>query len=134
MKRILPAVVLVALASCGPPPRLPDRAAERPAEPARSAASLDGSVLGVDRVPPSDQLASGVRLRLQPGADSPVVVDLAPDWFLDRHGLHFAPSERVSIDGARHGSEPVIYATRVRKDGKTVELRDPASGQPLWTR
>ena len=133
MKRLLRVALLLALAGCGPPGG-PPYPAERAAEPAHSAASLDGSVLGVDHVAPADRLASGVRLRLQPGGASPVVVDLAPDWYLDRHGLRFARSERVRVEGSRRGSEPVIYATRVTKDGKTVELRDPTSGQPLWER
>ena len=129
MRSLVSLVVVAVLTGCGPPPPYPS---ERASEPAHSAASLDGSVLGVDHVTPADRLASGVRLRVEVGGASPVVVDLAPDWYLDRHGLHFAPSERVRVEGSRHGSEPVIYATRIRKGGKTVELRDPTSGRPLW--
>jgi len=95
---------------------------------------LDGEVLGVDRVAPADRLASGVRLHVRPGDAAPVVVDLAPDWYLDRRGLHFGRSERVRVEGVRtsRDEKSVIYATRITKDGKTVELRDPATGEPLW--
>lgn len=127
------AFALAAAAACSPavapPPSAPEH---RPAEPAHSAAQLDGEVLGVDRVPPGDQLASGVRVRLQTSASSPVVVDLAPDWYLDRQGLRFGRTERVSVEGVRQGSS-VVYATRVTKDGRTIELRDPKTGKPLWT-
>ena len=107
----------------------------RPAqEPLHSAAAIDGEVLGVDRVPPSDKLASGVVLRVQPGSSAAVVVDLAPDWYLDAHGLRFAPAERVHVEGSRvqKKSGVVIYATRVRKGTQTLELRHPDSGAPLW--
>jgi hypothetical protein len=95
---------------------------------------LDGEVLGVDHVPPADRLASGVRLRLRPGGAEPVVVDLAPDWYLDRRGLHFGPSEHVQVEGVRRTGDnaTIIYATRVTKDGKTIELRDPETGEPRW--
>jgi hypothetical protein len=88
-------------------------------------------VLGVDHVSPADQLASGVRLRVQPGSGQLVVVDLAPDWYLDRQGLRLSRSDRVRVEGTR-GSGLVLYATRVTKGGRTFELRSPA-GRPLWT-
>jgi len=119
-------------AACGPPgpPSYPQRASE----PAHSAAAIDGEVLGVDRVPPSDKLASGVQLRVHPAAQATVVVDLAPDWYLDEHGLTFAPSERVRVEGRRVEKKGgvVIYATRVKKGDKTLEIREPGTGKPLW--
>ena len=119
--------------ACGPPGQ-PSYPAQRASEPAHSAAAIDGEVLGVDRVPPSDRLASGVQLRVHPGAEGTVVIDLAPDWYLDEHGLTFARSERVQVEGSRveKKSGTVIYATRIKKGGKTVELREPGSGKPLW--
>lgn len=126
-------VLLCLMGACGPP-LPPDYPAERAAEPPRAAAAVEGEVLGVDRVPPSDRRASGVQLRVHPGAEGLVVIDLAPDWYLDEHGLSFAPSERVKVEGSRveKKSGVVIYATRVQKGTRTVELRD-ASGKPLWT-
>ncbi|MBI3202619.1 MAG: hypothetical protein HYZ29_13850 [Myxococcales bacterium] len=130
----LPWVSLVVLASaCGPsiPPGGPG---EPGTAPARAPAAVEGEVLGVDHVAPTDRLASGVRLRLQPGASEVVVIDLAPDWYLNERGISFSRAERVRVEGARveQSGRIVIYATRVRKGGKTVELREPGSGKPLW--
>lgn len=126
-------IALCLVTACGPPAP-PSFPSQRAAEPAHSAAAIEGEVLGVDRITPSDRLASGVQLRVQPGAEGAVVIDLAPDWYLDRHGLTFAPSERVSVEGSRVAKPGgvVIYATRVKKGRKTVELREPGSGKPLW--
>ncbi len=132
--RALRLLIVLSLAGACGPPGPPSFPAQRAAEPAHSAAAIEGEVLGVDRIAPSDRLASGVQLRVQPGAEGAVVIDLAPDWYLDRHGLSFAPSERVSVEGSRVAKRGgvVIYATRVKKGGKTVELRQPGSGEPLW--
>jgi hypothetical protein len=127
MRKLLVVIGLLST-SCGPPAPLPNYPEQRAAEPARDAAY--GEVLGVDHVPPSDALASGVRLRIGGAGEGPVVVDLAPDWYLDRQGLRFAPKERVEVEG-RRSAENVIYATRVTKGDRTVELRD-AEGRPLW--
>lgn len=124
-------LVLGALAAACAPSLSPAAGERRPAEPAHSAAMLDGEVLGVDRVPPGDRLSSGVRMRVQTSERSPIVVDLAPDWYLDRQGLHFGRAERVTVEGVRQGGS-VIYATRVTKGGRTIELRDPKTGAPLW--
>ncbi|MFO0569867.1 MAG: hypothetical protein U0263_29730 [Polyangiaceae bacterium] len=134
MRRVLAcAILLFASARCGPPGGAP-YPAERASEPAHAAGAIDGEVLGVDRVPPRDKLASGVQLKLRPSERGAVVIDLAPDWYLDRHGLHFAPSERVHVETSPERSPGgVLYATRIRKGEKTVELRDPETGAPLWT-
>jgi hypothetical protein len=106
------------------------RPASNPAraqEPART--SVDGEIMGVDRVPPSERLDSGMRVTLRTDASEPVVVDLAPEWYLTQNGLAFGKNDRMKVEGSRAGS--VFYATRVEKAGKRVELRDP-TGRPLW--
>ncbi len=114
--------------ACGPTAG-PNYPAAQAGEPPRTAA--DGEVIGVDQVPPSDRLASGFRLRL--GGEKPMVVDLAPDWYLDQNGIRFSPSERVHVEGHRveRSGQSVLYATSVTKGEKTVELRD-RDGNPLW--
>lgn len=90
--------------------------------------TVDGRVLGVDRAPPSDTLATGVRLKLG-GDDGPVSVDLAPGWYLDQKGLHFATNERVRIRGSRvHNA---IVAQEITAGGRVIQLRD-SQGRPLW--
>lgn len=85
--------------------------------------------MGVDRTPPGDRLASGVRVTLRT-SDRPVVVDLAPGWYLGKNGLTLERSERLRVEG--HGKPgSVVYATSVEQDGKRVNLRD-AAGRPLW--
>jgi hypothetical protein len=121
-------LVALLLVACGPPSGPPFSAANV-GEPARS--TVDGEVLGVDHVAPADKLASGVQLRL--GGEKPVVIDLAPDWYLDKQGLRFAPNERVHVEGreVERSGASILYAPRVTKGQTTVELRD-ADGNPLW--
>jgi hypothetical protein len=135
MHRISMSLVVAALvAACGPPslpPPYPAEGAEAPAS--QSNASLDGEVLGVDQTPPSSQLESNVSLVVRPSASEPVEVHLAPEWYLDQHGMRFAPGERVRVrgTGVQQAGKTVIEATSVGKGNQTLELRN-ARGKPLW--
>lgn len=120
------AVLVLLLSACSPfQPHPAGSASESPA-----ITSVDGEVMGVDRTPPADKLASGVRVTLQGEGSPAVVVDLAPDWYLSQKGLSFGRADRMKVQG-RTGPSSVVYATHVEKSGKTVVLRD-ASGRPLW--
>jgi hypothetical protein len=121
------------LAACGPPELPRPLAADQPSEPAHSAASLEGEVLGVDHTPPADSLESGTRVELRQTGDRPVIVDLAPGWYLDEQGIRYSRADRVQVEGTyieRQGRH-VLYASRVKQGGRTVELRD-IKGRPLW--
>lgn len=123
MSRVLIACAFVA--ACAPFKPLPSAGAAHP--PVTT--SVDGEIMGVDRMPPQDRLASGVRVTLRT-SEKPVVVDLAPAWYLGKNGLTLDKSERMRVEGqSKPGS--VVYATSVEQDGKRVQLRD-AAGRPLW--
>ncbi|MCA9599605.1 MAG: hypothetical protein KC776_40130 [Myxococcales bacterium] len=125
-------VVALLLTACGPPQVPPPYPAQRGEAP-RSNAAIDGEVLGVDQTPPSAQLDRSVSLVIRPEADQPVEVHLAPQWYLDEHGMHIATGERVRIrgKGVTKAGKTVIEASRVEKGNQTLELRN-ASGKPLW--
>lgn len=121
--------------SCAPagarsegPPRVTQRFDPRAVE------TVDGQVLGVDRIPARDQLSSGVHITLRDDLGHPLSVDLAPGWYLDAKGLHFGARERVQVRGVRTqvAGQPAFIAEEVRKGGKVVRLRDK-QGRPLWS-
>jgi hypothetical protein len=116
-------LVCVLVVACAPFKPLPKAGGQEPA-----ITSVDGEVVGVDRVTPSDKLESGVRVTLRTSKRA-VVVDLAPGWYLGKNGVSLDPSERIRAEGRASGS--VLYATSVEQRGKTVRLRD-AEGRPLW--
>ncbi len=122
-----------ALAACGPPEMPRPLAANGANEPAHSAASLEGEVLGVDHTAPADSLASGTRVELRPSGNHSVVVDLAPGWYLDEQGIRYSRTDRVQVEGMyiEGRGRTVLYANRVTQGGRTVELRD-IQGRPLW--
>jgi hypothetical protein len=122
-------LLFAAGASCGPPnwPRVPTR----PVPAAAGPVSVDGDVVGVDRQPPGAQLESGVRLTLQPGAGEPIVVELAPGWYLDQNEIGFERRERVSVRGTRPSAGGAVVAWEIRKAGRSLRLRDE-TGRPLW--
>jgi hypothetical protein len=126
MLRFIPIFSVVFAIGCAPPvPPVPGQ------DPGSAITSVDGEVVGVDRVSPSDRLASGVRVTLRPEGSPVVVVDLAPDWYLSERGLKIERADRMKVQGKSRGGA-IVYARTVEASGHSVELRD-AQGQPLWT-
>lgn len=131
LPKLMTAVALV-VSGCAPgatsgPPRATERFDPRAVE------TVDGQVLGVDRVPIQDQLAYSVHLTLGRAEGGPVSVSLGPGWYLSRHGLSFSPRDVVEVRGMRveHEGKSSIVAEEVKKNGKVVRLRDE-QGRPLW--
>lgn len=131
----LAVVLALGLCSCAPGgigrESGPARATER-FDP-QAVETVDGQVLGVDRVPIQDQLAYSVRLTLGRPRGAPISVTLGPGWYLDKQGLSFSRNDMVEVRGARveHEGKSSIVAEEVRKGGKVVRLRDER-GRPLW--
>ena len=118
-------LLLVASAgACGPPrPPFP--------VPPQYRQTVDGPVVGVDRRSLDEQLAQGLRVTLQPTGRPLVVVDLAPGWYLDQHGLRFSERDRLTVEGTIAPDDGVLRAQRVSKGTVSVRLRDEL-GHPYW--
>jgi hypothetical protein len=96
--------------------------------------SVSGIVLDVQRGTPNAP-ATYVHLIVQPGRGAPIRVDLGPGWRLDEHGIRFSKDDVVEVEGRaeRRGEEEVLVAHRLRRDGKTLEIREagtPAASPP----
>lgn len=76
---------------------------------------------------------NGTHLEIKTGSET-VSVHLGPSWFLAKQGVAFAEGDQVEITGSKMemGGMPVVLAREVKKDGKTVTLRDE-QGLPLWS-
>ncbi len=126
MSRFISLLGLIFTVACAPPvPPVPGQ------DPQAAITSVDGEVVGVDRVSPGDSLASGVRVTLRPEGSPVVVVDLAPDWYLSERGLAIQRADRMKVEG-QSGKNAVVYARRVEASGHSVVVRDD-QGRPLWT-
>jgi hypothetical protein len=97
--------------------------------------SLAGEVLAVDRFTPSKGAAYGVHLTLDTGVEK-IAVHLGPVWYIERQDLKFAAGDRIEVRGSRitfQGKSAIIAAV-VTKGNRRLELRNPSSGVPLWSR
>lgn len=92
--------------------------------------TVDGEVIGVDRVPPGETLQRSVRVTLRVGDKEPVVVELGPGWYLKKEGLTFNANDRLVVEGTRQGDGPVV-ARRVTVGERSIELRTE-DGEPTW--
>lgn len=133
-------LVFVALAStggCTAPLREPGMTAheESSGVPASylETRTADGEILGVDRQPPGYELAQGLSVRLSTDEAQPIVVQLAPGWYLEEKGVAFRARERMTVRGRREvrDGREVLIATEVRRGENWIPLRDE-TGRPLW--
>ncbi len=85
-----------------------------------SAASPDGTV--------------GVHLELKTDT-GPAFVSLGPALFIGNNNFWFLSDDKVELTGAKVGAgrDAAIWVRAVKKDGKTLMLRD-ADGTPRWPR
>ncbi|HEY3235260.1 MAG TPA: hypothetical protein VGJ84_11095 [Polyangiaceae bacterium] len=91
---------------------------------------MDGTVLGADNASPETQLNQNLKITVRPGDGNPIVVELAPGWYLAEHGLRFSRDDRVTVEGTENEKQ-VLVAKRVQKGQTRVRLRTDL-GEPVW--
>ena len=62
-----------------------------------------------------------------------ITVDLGPPWFLNQQAFTLKKGDNLEVTGSKIATDHqmVILAAEVKKDGKTLKLRDE-KGLPLW--
>jgi hypothetical protein len=94
--------------------------------------TLSGEVVSVDQTTSRRGRNLGMHLSLKTDKGT-IPVHLGPSWYLDQQGVKLASGDKVEVTGSRvtFRGKPVILAGQVKKDGKTLRLRD-ANGVPAW--
>uniref|UniRef100_A0A7V4LC02 DNA-binding protein n=1 Tax=Desulfobacca acetoxidans TaxID=60893 RepID=A0A7V4LC02_9BACT len=94
--------------------------------------TLSGEVVKVDKFTPGKGMSYGVHFTLKTEKET-ISVHLGPGWYVDQQEVKPAAGDRVEVTGSRvtYEGQPAIIAAQVKKDGKTLQLRD-ANGVPAW--
>ena len=94
--------------------------------------TLGGEVVSVDKSTSRQGRSLGVHFTLKTDKET-IPVHLGPGWYVDQQELKLAPGDKVEVSGSRvtYQGKPAIIAGQVKKDGKTLQLRD-ANGVPAW--
>lgn len=94
--------------------------------------TLSGTVEKVDRFTPGRGMSYGIHLLLKTDQET-IPVHLGPGWYVEAQEVKVSPGDKVEVTGSRITFEgkPAIVASVVKKDGKTMTLRD-ANGVPVW--
>ena len=98
--------------------------------------TLVGQVVAVNRHNPRKTgRPARVNLVLQT-AQGTVKVHLGPADYLDRQAVKLAAGDQVEVKGVRvkRPRGTWFMAGSVTKDGRILQLRDEATGRPLWPR
>jgi hypothetical protein len=137
MRSLAMLLSLVSAAACAsplPPPEAGERRDNLLPASHLELTTAQGEVIGTDRLPPGQELAQGLTIRLQADRHAPIVVQVAPGWFLDESGIAYGPRERLEVSGWREvrRGQPVLVVREVRQGERRLLVRD-LDGRPLWT-
>lgn len=94
--------------------------------------TLSGEVTSVDKSTSGQGRSLGVHFTLKTEKET-IPVHLGPGWYVDQQEVKLAPGDKVEVSGSRvtYQGKPAVIAGQVKKDGKTLQLRD-ANGVPAW--
>jgi hypothetical protein len=99
--------------------------------------TITGTVESVGSFKPEGATAGatgGLRLRVKTSDGQTVIVHAGPISYAEQQEFFVMPGDQISITGSetKMRGRSVILASEVKKDGKTLELRDK-TGKPLWS-
>jgi hypothetical protein len=98
--------------------------------------TLIGNVVGLNRIPAKRPgRPDRVTMVLQTGKET-VKIHLGPANYLDRQALRLAPGDQVEVKGMRitRSKATLFIAGAVKRGDQILQLRDDATGRPLWTK
>jgi hypothetical protein len=99
--------------------------------------TITGTVESVGSFKPEGAPAGatgGLRLRVKTSNGQTVIVHAGPVSYAEQKDFFVMPGDQITVTGSetKIRSRSVILASELKKDGKTLELRDK-SGKPLWS-
>jgi hypothetical protein len=94
--------------------------------------TISGEVVSVDQFVNGRGSGQGMHLVVKTERET-LSVRLGPTQYLESQDFRVVVGDRVEIKGSRVtlNGKPAIIAAEVKKDGKTLKLRDE-NGLPLW--
>jgi hypothetical protein len=98
----------------------------------KTAETIKGTVVSVDRVAPMKGMNAGLHLAVKTDAQT-VSVHLGPSWYLENQDVKIQPGDVVEVRGSRVtiAGKPALIAAEVKKGDATLRLRDE-TGIPVW--
>jgi hypothetical protein len=94
--------------------------------------TLSGEVVSLEKFTNGRRMSYGVHFTLKTEKET-IAVHLGPSWYMEKQAVTIAPGDKVEVTGSRvtYQGQPTIIAGQVKKDGKTLQLRD-GNGVPAW--
>ncbi len=92
-----------------------------------------GTIQSIDRIRRMNHEI--VRLTLQ-SKDETVLVLIGPAAYVDAQPVKLEVGDTIVVTGSKMNrrGQSMLVAAEITKDGKTLKLRDSATGRPLWPR
>lgn len=95
--------------------------------------SLNGEVISVNKITPSQGMSHGIHLILKTGKET-IPVHLGPGWYIENQDIQIQPKDKIQITGSRinFAGKPAIIAAEIKKGNDILKLRDE-KGFPAWS-
>jgi hypothetical protein len=98
--------------------------------------TLTGNVVAVNRINSKRPGRPARVMMVLQTAQGSVKVLLGPADYLDRQEVKLAPGDQVEVKGIRvtRPKATIFIAGAVNRGGQVLQLRDDATGRPLWSK
>ena len=99
----------------------------------KTAETISGEVVSVDRMTPMKGMSYGVHLMLKTDKET-VSIHLGPVWYIENQDIKIEPKDNLEVKGSRITFEgkAAIIAAEVKKGDEVLKIRDE-NGFPLWS-
>jgi hypothetical protein len=94
--------------------------------------NVSGVVESVDKITPMKGMNSGIHVMLKTDKET-ISIHVGPEWYIERQDVKLEKGDKIEVKGSRvtFSGKPAIIAAEVKKDDRTLVLRD-GSGIPAW--
>lgn len=95
--------------------------------------TIEGTITDIGLFDVGDSGLEGLRLRVKTATGELVTVYAGSRDYVGKQDFFVVSGDRIRVTGVpvQRGWRSIFLATRITRDGKTLELRDE-SGRPLW--
>ena len=96
--------------------------------------TVNGEVVGVEKIPSPQGTGYGVHLTLKTGKET-LLIEAGPGWYVEKQPVKIEAKDKLEIRGSRVMSQgkPAIIAAEIKKGDQILKLRDE-NGIPAWSR
>ncbi len=95
---------------------------------------IKGSVLKIEKQMLAKGGSQSVSLLLKVKNEE-ILVQIAPDWFFEKHSIQIQIQGQIEVLGSKiiYENKPIIIAAEISNGDQIIKVRDLKTGLPFWS-